>query len=301
MKLLRLALAVLLMSSFGYPGVARAASQPSSGDHSACNSGASPQTGSEWVQCETSLEGSLQAGGASAAAISPQSGVTYTYMWIPACPSASPDNPASATVDCQAARTCADPQLISLSLYAMQVTNAAGNSVNNAWTYLGSECRRPSTAGPTQQPRVLTWTDVLSAIREIGVPGGSVKGPDFTLVNLKTTFFTVPATIDRPLSIIGYDVNVHVAPSSYTWHWGDGATETTDTPGRPYPATDVTHTYRHATAAHQPLQVSVDVTYTAQYQVNGGVWQQVPDALTIPGQPRDLPVKQASAVLVAGQ
>lgn len=229
------------------------------------------------------------------------SGATYTYVWLPACPTATPTNPASASMDCSAARTCTDPELISMSLYAMQLTDAAGNSLPRAWTYLGSECRKPSTAGPTQQPRVLTWTDVLSAIREVGIPSGSVKGPDFTLVNLETTFYTVPATIDRPLSIIGYDVDVHVAPKSYTWHWGDGTTETTDTPGQPYPATDVTHTYRSATAPHQPLQVSVDVTYTAKYQVNGGVWQQIPEALTIPGASRPLPVKQASAVLVAGR
>ncbi len=188
-----------------------------------------------------------------------------------------------------------------MSLYAMQMTNAAGNATPDGWTYLGSECRKPSDAGPTQQPRVLTWTDVLSAIRQVGVPGASVRGPDFTLVNLKTTFYTVPTIIDRPLTIIGYNVDVHVSPSTYTWHWGDGTTGTTDTPGHPYPSTDVTHMYVHATPPHQPLQVSVDVTYSARYRVDGGAWQDIPQALTITGEPRNLPVKQASAVLVAGQ
>jgi hypothetical protein len=254
--------------------------------------------GYSWViECRTAEHGNAEGAGFS---LSEQpGGATYTYFWAPVCPNASPTNPASASIDCRSAHTCADPQLISMSLYAMEVTNGAGNPARGRWTYLGSECRKPSDAGPTQQPRVLTWTDVLSAIREIGVPAASIRGPDFTLVNLKTTFYTEPTTIDRPLSIIGYNVDVHVTPASYTWHWGDGTTETTDTPGRPYPSTDVTHTYVHATPPRQPLQMSVDVTYSARYQVDGGAWQTVPEALTIPGDPRALPVKQASAVLVA--
>jgi hypothetical protein len=58
--------------------------------------------------------------------------------------------------------------------------------------------------------------------------------------------------------------------------------------------------YVHATAASQPMQLSVDVTYTARYRVNDGEWQEIPQALTIAGRPTSLPVKQASAVLVAG-
>jgi hypothetical protein len=186
-----------------------------------------------------------------------------------------------------------------MSLYAMQVANAAGARVKGSWSYLGSQCQDPKMAGPTRQPRVLTWADVLAAIRQVGVPGADVHGPDYTLVNLRTSFYTNAPNIDRDLTIIGYNVSVHVEPSTYTWHWGDGSTERTDTPGHPYPSTNVTHTYVHATTDTQPLQVSVDVTYTARYRVSGGAWQAIPETLTITGQPRSLPIKQASAVLVA--
>ncbi len=47
------------------------------------------------------------------------------------------------------------------------------------------------------------------------------------------------------------------------------------------------------------MSLSVGVTYTARYRVDGGSWQTIPEVLTIPGTPRALPVKQASAVLVA--
>ncbi len=227
------------------------------------------------------------------------SNVTYSYTWVPTCPGASPGDPEVGNLDCPAAHSCDDPQLMSMSLYAMQLTSPAGQPIQRGWRYLGSECRDPKDAGPTKQPRVLTWMDVLNAVRQVGVPGASVEAPDYTLVNLKTTFYTEPTTVERSLTIIGYDVDVRVEPSTYTWHWGDGSSVTTDTPGHPYPSTDVTHTYRRATAPNQALQLSVDVTYTAHYRVDDGEWQPIPESLTIAGAPTDLPIKQASAVLVA--
>jgi hypothetical protein len=144
----------------------------------------------------------------------------------------------------------------------------------------------------------LSWSDVLSAVRRVGVPAAAVQAPGYTLVNLETTFYTEPATIDRTLDIIGYRVDVQVEPSRFTWHWGDGSTSATDSPGRPYPATDVTHTYTSATNADDPARLRVDVTYTARYRVDGGPWLTIPETLTIPGAERRLPVKQAAAMLV---
>ena len=48
---------------------------------------------------------------------------------------------------------------------------------------------------------------------------------------------TRPQTVDTSLQIIGYAVDVRIHPISYTWHWGDGSTLTTTTPGRPPTAT----------------------------------------------------------------
>lgn len=267
-----------------------------------CSAGTSPQTGTHWLRCETQVEESSIVTGLLPSALesSASTNVRYSYVWLPNCPGALPSDQNVGDLDCQAAHSCADAQLMSMSLYAMQLTNASGQHINSGWSYLGSECRNPSDAGPTKQPRVLTWTDVLSAIKQVGVPGASVQGPAYTLVNLDTTFYTQAAPFDRPLTIIGYNVVVDVQPATYTWHWGDGASETTNTPGHPYPSTDVTHTYIHATDANVPVQLSVDVTYTARYRVNGGVWQDIPETLTIPGPPKNLPIKQASAVLVAG-
>ena len=137
----------------------------------------------------------------------------------------------------------------------------------------------------------------MSAVRTIGVPPGQVEAPAYTLVNLETTFYSEPETIDRTLSIIGYSVEVRIEPTSFAWHWGDGTSTTSDSPGRPYPATDITHRYDRATRG-QPLGLSVDVTYTATYRVDGGDWLAVPDPLVIPGPTTNLPIRQASAVIV---
>ncbi len=45
--------------------------------------------------------------------------------------------------------------------------------------------------------------------------------------------------------------------------------------------------------------MSVDVSYSARYRVDGGAWRDISDTLTIPGSTRDLPIKQAAAVLVS--
>ena len=271
-------------------------------DPQPCEAGTTPEPGTHWIGCETEMEGQLTPGGPPSTepiSTSPGSGVSYSYMWVPTCPGALPGDGNVGELDCPAAHSCADPQLMSMSLYAMQLTNPAGQPIQRGWVYLGSECRDPQDAGPTRQPRVLTWSDVLSAIRQVGVPGASVEAPDYTLVNLESTFYTEPTTVERDLVIIGYDVQVRAEPSAYTWHWGDGSSQTTDTPGHPYPSKDITHTYVRATPPNAALRLSVDVTYTAQYRVDGGDWQQIPETLTITGPGTDLPIKQASAVLVA--
>ena len=153
--------------------------------------------------------------------------------------------------------------------------------------------------GPANQRRALTTGDIISAVRRVGVPAAAVEAPRYTLVNLKTTLFTKPPSINRSLTIIGYNVDVEIRPASYQWQWGDGSSTTTSTPGKPYPSTEVTHTYVHATDKGETLELSVDVTYEARYRVDAGPWQTIPDVLTIPGASTSMPVKQASAVLVA--
>lgn len=163
-----------------------------------------------------------------------------------------------------------------------------------------SECRSPKHIGPGQPRHPLTWQDVREAVRKIGVPRARVDGPAFTLVNLRTTFSTHAATIDRTVVILGFHVDLHIVPTTYLWHWGDGTTSTTHVAGRPYPAHDVTHTYHRATRAGHSLPLRVDVAYRADFRVDGGSWRHIAAVLVVAGTTRRLPIKQASGVLVPG-
>jgi hypothetical protein len=132
------------------------------------------------------------------------------------------------------------------------------------------------------------------------VPPARVEGPTYTLVNLRTTFYTSASAFDRSFVLLGYHVDVHITPVTYIWRWGDGETTTTHIPGRPYPAKDVTHTYLHATDPGVTLPLRVDVGYRAEFRIDGGDWRCVSAQLVIAGTTRQLPIKQASAVLVPG-
>lgn len=199
-------------------------------------------------------------------------------------------------MDCHGAHSCPDPRMMSLSLFS-QLVDEKGRELT-PWRFMRSECRSPQHIGAADPNKTLSWADIRSAIQRIGVPQAHVLGPEFTLVNLDTTFYTKVAPFDRSFVLLGFDVDVRITPVSYIWRWGDDTTTTTHRPGRPYPATDVTHTYRYATDEGETVPVRVDVAYRADFRIDGGAWAHVNDQLVIVGATRQLPIKQASAVLV---
>lgn len=139
--------------------------------------------------------------------------------------------------------------------------------------------------------------EIERAVREIGLPALTIQiqPGDQTLVNVPTIFHTQPAEFARTVTLLGQAVDVEATPSSYRWHHGDGTSSTTTGPGRPYPSTDVTHTYRQS---GEGLRPSVDVTYRVRYRVNGGAWQDLSTPITATGPAATLRVTEAPPVLV---
>jgi hypothetical protein len=151
--------------------------------------------------------------------------------------------------------------------------------------------------GPGTPPVVrLTQDLVLSELQRVGLPKLTVETNPVgkTLVNLDTIFFTDPTPVTRTLSILGQSVVVEATPATYVWHFGDGGTSSSDSPGAPYPAMDLTHRYAHGKVTMHP---SVDTTYSARFRVNGGAWQDVSGTVTIAGSTIDLRVVEATPVL----
>lgn len=154
----------------------------------------------------------------------------------------------------------------------------------------------PAVAGAPPPPPQVTPGMVLTAMRSMGLPALTtvVQPADKTLVNFDTIFYTDPAPVTRTVTLLGQPVTIAATPASFTWHFGDGASTSTSSPGAPYPAKDVTHRY---TDAHVTVRPSVDVTYTGEYQVGGGGWQTIPGTVTIAGPGTPLRISEATPVL----
>lgn len=120
-------------------------------------------------------------------------------------------------------------------------------------------------------------------------PGGK------TLVNLDTNFYTSNTDVSSiPVTLVQSTVVVSAEPIAYRWHFGDGTTTTTTSPGAPYPDLDVAHVY----GSTGKVVVSVDTQYgAASFTVDGGPPEQIPSTIWVVGEGQDLEVVEALSTL----
>ena len=115
-------------------------------------------------------------------------------------------------------------------------------------------------------------------------------------MNLETNFFTANTEATSiPVRLLGSQVVVTAEPIAYRWHFGDGTSTTTTSPGAPYPDLDVAHVYEST----EKVVVSVDTQYgAASFTVDGGPPEQIPSTIWISGKGQDLEVVEALPQLV---
>lgn len=138
---------------------------------------------------------------------------------------------------------------------------------------------------------------VATAFRRIPLPESPLiiqppKGK--TLINFDTNFYTKDRTLNRSVRLLGHRVDLRIEVYAWQWHFDDGDTMETDTPGAPYPNLVITHDY--AEAAH--YKPRLDTVWIADYRVDGGAWATVPGSVTITGTPEPLEAVEARPVLV---
>ncbi|MFC7492816.1 MULTISPECIES: hypothetical protein [unclassified Nocardioides] len=115
-------------------------------------------------------------------------------------------------------------------------------------------------------------------------------------MNFETNFYTDQGELERSVTLLGRQVDLRIWPAGFRWRFGDGEVLDSTSPGAPYPDLEITHSYRDKGA----VAPSVDVTYAAEFRVDGGPWQDVPGTATITGSPQSLRVVTARPVLVGG-
>lgn len=171
---------------------------------------------------------------------------------------------------------------------------------------IGEVCLDPDQAGHfgeitpglvLREFKSLEWPSADLAIETIVTQPPGIK----TLVNSKTLFYTALAEPQtQTVTLLGHEVLIEAAPTRYIWHSDQGDAETWETtdPSRPIddgedPA-DMNHYVYMSTGDVRP---SVDVVYTGRYRVNGGAWQEIPDTLTVAGEPVPIGILEATPVL----
>jgi hypothetical protein len=163
------------------------------------------------------------------------------------------------------------------------------------WEAAGTTCQGPD--GPTVTPQ-----RVLEALHRIGLPDAKLQTePGFksgkTLVNFDTNFYATADSVTETFTPARRGGHRRGVAGDVHLHFDSGEpdqTRTTTTPGAPYPELDVTYAYEDA---HTTVHPSVDVAYSAQFSVNGGTWQAIPDTVTITGEPISRYLAEAPGVL----
>lgn len=151
--------------------------------------------------------------------------------------------------------------------------------------------------GPSVDPLTLA----RGLLDQIPLPTIRLRfNPDTGLVALPSWFWIEGYDGEpiRRLSRLGnYVVEVELAPSSYRWSFGDGATLATKSVGKPYPQeSDVRHTYeRSSLGAGGSFAVTMELTFLVRFRVNGGGWQTLAPIARSYSAP--YPVQQVQSIL----
>jgi hypothetical protein len=163
---------------------------------------------------------------------------------------------------------------------------------------VGTACLSATEADAVDDPPPIRPL-VLRAFETLDWPASElvVQPPDGkTLVNLETNFYTDNTEpTDISVRLVRSDVVVTASPIAYRWHFGDGTSVTTESPGAPYPDLDVSHVY----GATGKVVVGVDTQYgDASFTVNGGPSEDIPSTIWVVGETQGLQVVEALPQLV---
>ncbi|GAA2901637.1 hypothetical protein GCM10010455_27000 [Microbacterium esteraromaticum] len=133
---------------------------------------------------------------------------------------------------------------------------------------------------------------------------GTIVGePDsLGVVGLPANFVTEASPHVRSGDLFGFPVEVRFTPVSYTFHYGDGESTTSSSPGASWKSlgqaqftpTGTSHTY----SERGTYDARVDIAYTAEIDLGVG-WFPIEGQLDIPGPTQQIRIFEAHTALVA--
>lgn len=233
-----------------------------------------------------------------------QDGPLIQSRWVPDCQESNPLD----EVMCQTAITAcpeniglAEPVYVRLRHYQREVDRETGDPLTE-WQHIGTQCLTVEQLAQAEAEQAEGPSLLQLVVREwqsIQIPAATlgINPPDGrTLVNFETIFFTDAGEQSFPVTLLGRSVVIYAIPVEYIWHHGDGTTQTTESPGAPYPSKEITHLFDTIGT----VMPRVDVRYRAEFTVDGGARQPIPGIATVTGTSEELSVLEARTRLVDG-
>ncbi len=172
-------------------------------------------------------------------------------------------------------------------------TNLEKNTVKD----LGWDCVRPGApeVGTPAAQIVVTVEDfaelpVKAPIAHAGPERGWLP------VNMVNVLHTDADTQELETDILGTPVRIRATPVEFHWDLGDGNTITTTDPGKPFPSERVSSEYRF----EGWYDITLTTTFTGQFSVDGGEWQDIEGSIEIESDSVELYAKSLESRLVNG-
>jgi hypothetical protein len=176
---------------------------------------------------------------------------------------------------------------------------------STAWTLASTWCPTKATPLPDTQALREQAARLLPS-----VPVGWI-GPHLSLVNVQEILW-VPSAAVRNLgtvTVVGQGVQLRTSFDHATWTFGDGATDSTDSLGRPYDQSRPCATkqcpgfYGHTYTERGPETIALTVSWVGQYSLDTGTtWTTIAGGtITGPSTTVAITVKQARAELISPQ
>ena len=164
-------------------------------------------------------------------------------------------------------------------------------------TDLGWDCVRPGApeAGSPAAQIVIT----AEGFAELPVKAPAAHaGPErgWLPVNMVNVLHTDADTQELETELLGTPVRIRAVPVEFHWDLGDGNTITTTDPGKPFPSERVSSEYRF----EGWYDITLTTTFTGQFSVDGGEWQDIDGSIEIQSDPVELFAKSLESRLVNG-